>query len=123
MRAAVFINYVGGVHQNDGEQQRQILSHTSRLKKSRRHAGQQGRSAAARPSHAPHCRGGVPNCDHFCPCNFLAYLETTKMSPRPGLANDAKVNGFGFDPFDALPVGKVRGVHQIAEYSMCLPCS
>jgi hypothetical protein len=52
----------------------------------------------------------------------MTYLENNGRRPRSGLMNDGTFNGFGFDPFNALPVAEVHGVHKIIEYRMCLPC-
>lgn len=119
MRGLVFINYANGVHQNDLEQQRRILSHASRQKRSHKSTAllKKGNKSARivlahrskyirdindepdRPDFRDSCEGSI------------ALRCQTKSNPT----SDNPLSGL--DPFGALPIPmKMTGMDAILQY-------
>jgi len=119
MRGLVFINYSNGVHQNDLEQQRRILSHASRQKRSHKSTAllkndnKPPRIVAARRS--KHRR--ADNDDHDQPHDgdsredVITFRRQTKLNPTC----DSPLSGL--DPFGALPLPmQMTGMDAILQF-------
>lgn len=125
MRATVFINYVDGIHHNDIEQQRQILTHASRQKGPRKEPGvRKTKSSRERivPADLTRYIGIRKQCPRFqddsCRCDLDAHPELEGHAANLWPRCDGAIKGVGFDPFDALPSSDMPGLHMVVEYGM-----
>jgi hypothetical protein len=119
MRETVFINYANGVHQNDWEQQRRIVSHASRQKRSKKNTAlikenlKDARLVLARRSKSVRQLNDYPNMQEGENSCERSTAFRCQIPPNPTC--DAALSGL--DPFGALPIPMtMAGVDDILDY-------
>lgn len=119
MRETVFINYANGVHQNDWEQQRRIVSHASRQKRSTKNTAllKENREGARivlarRSKHARQFNDNPNMQEDEKSCERSGAFRGHSL-PKPTCDNALS----GLDPFSALPIPMtMAGVDDVLGY-------
>lgn len=125
MRQTIFINYANGVHRNNSEQQRRIVTNASRQKRTVKKATSPKLNRQAdRDASVNQTNDVFPDNDDYNiqDGRILHDNDNDNYGPLAGqlAANPTSDNPLsGLDPFGALPIRTTMvGVHEILQYCM-----
>lgn len=119
MRQTVFINYVNGVHRNNWEQQRRIVSHASKQKRtSKKIVWLKQTNPAARDASNWSSKGVRASSDYLDSQHDNDFNASAAPSRGQVVRNPTSDNALsGLDPFGALPIRTdIAGVQDILQY-------